>query len=189
MSEPAKQIGYLAAALKAPRIGEAAVRLAVQARDAGWTHEDYLIAVLDREVAARNASGAQQRIRAAGFEMNGARAQGQRPALDLHPPDDHFGRADDLSDLNDRRLTEERIRRQVQLIVGTRACPARDGSKAAGVHVVGDEHRGRVAQPIAAAIVRGRFERHDENPAGLERRNAADRRSLTPHGRWRKAGA
>ena len=67
MSEPAKQIGYLAAALKAPRIGEAAIRLAGQARDAGWTHEDYLIAVLDREVAARNASGAQLRIRAAGF--------------------------------------------------------------------------------------------------------------------------
>ena len=67
MSEPAKQIGYLAAALKAPRIGEAAIRLAGQARDAGWTHEDYLIAVLDREVAARNASGAQLRIRAASF--------------------------------------------------------------------------------------------------------------------------
>jgi hypothetical protein len=67
MSETAKQIGYLAAALKAPRIGEAAIRLAGQARDAGWTHEDYLIAVLDREVAARNASGAQLRIRAAGF--------------------------------------------------------------------------------------------------------------------------
>ena len=67
MGEPAKQIGYLSAALKAPRISEAAIRLAGQARDAGWTHEDYLIAVLDREVAARNASGAQLRIRAAGF--------------------------------------------------------------------------------------------------------------------------
>ena len=67
MSEPAKQIGYLAAALKAPRIGEAAIRLAGQAQDGGWTHQDYLIAVLDREVAARNASGAQRRIRAASF--------------------------------------------------------------------------------------------------------------------------
>ena len=62
-----KQIHYLAAALKAPRITEAAARLADQARDAGWTHEDYLAAVLDREVSARNASGAQLRIRAAGF--------------------------------------------------------------------------------------------------------------------------
>ena len=67
MNDPAKQISYLAAALKAPRIREAATRLAAQARDSGWTHEDYLIAVLDREVAARNASGAQLRIRAAGF--------------------------------------------------------------------------------------------------------------------------
>src|SRR5579862_4303596 len=62
-----KQLRYLAAALKAPRITETAARLADQARDAGWTHEDYLAAVLEREVSARNASGAELRIRAAGF--------------------------------------------------------------------------------------------------------------------------
>ena len=66
-SDTLKQLRYLAAALKAPRITEAAQRLADQARDAGWTHEDYLAAVLEREVSARNASGAQLRIRAAGF--------------------------------------------------------------------------------------------------------------------------
>jgi DNA replication protein DnaC len=65
--ESVKQLHYLAAALKAPRITEAAQRLADQARDAGWTHEDYLAAVLEREVSARNASGAELRIRAAGF--------------------------------------------------------------------------------------------------------------------------
>ena len=51
-TESVKQITYLAAALKAPRITEAAARLADQARDAGWTHEDYLAAVLEREVSA-----------------------------------------------------------------------------------------------------------------------------------------
>lgn len=66
-SDAVKQIHYLATALKAPRITEAATRLADQARDAGWTHEDYLAAVLEREVSARNASGAELRIRAAGF--------------------------------------------------------------------------------------------------------------------------
>ena len=66
-SDTVKQIHYLAAALKAPRITEAAQRLAGQARDAGWTHEDYLAAVLEREVSARHTSGAQLRIRAAGF--------------------------------------------------------------------------------------------------------------------------
>src|SRR5690349_11824641 len=66
-SDTMRQLRYLAAALKAPRITEAAARLAAQARDAGWTHEDYLAAVLDREVSARNASGAELRIRAAGF--------------------------------------------------------------------------------------------------------------------------
>lgn len=66
-TEALKQLTYLASALKAPRITESAVRLADHARDAGWTHEEYLAAVLDREVAARNASRAQPRIRAAGF--------------------------------------------------------------------------------------------------------------------------
>ena len=66
-TEIGKQIEYLARALKAPRIREAAARLGDQARDAGWSHEEYLAAVLDREVAARDASGAQLRTRAAGF--------------------------------------------------------------------------------------------------------------------------
>ena len=66
-AETIKQITHLATALKAPRITESAARLADHARDAGWTHEDYLAAVLDREVAARNASGARLRIRAAGM--------------------------------------------------------------------------------------------------------------------------
>jgi DNA replication protein DnaC len=66
-TDAAKQLAYLAGALKAPRITEAASRLADQARDAGWAHEDYLAAVLEREVSARNASGAQLRTKAAGF--------------------------------------------------------------------------------------------------------------------------
>jgi DNA replication protein DnaC len=66
-SEPVKQITYLAAALKAPRITETAARLADHARDSNWTYEEYLAAVLEREVSARNASGAALRIRAAGF--------------------------------------------------------------------------------------------------------------------------
>jgi DNA replication protein DnaC len=65
--ESVKQIHYLARALKAPRITEAAGRLADQARDASWSFEDYLAAVLEREVSARNASGAELRIRGAGF--------------------------------------------------------------------------------------------------------------------------
>ena len=66
-TEVAKQLHYLAGALKAPRILESATRLADQARDAGWSFEDYLAAVLEREVSARNASGSEMRIRHAGF--------------------------------------------------------------------------------------------------------------------------
>jgi DNA replication protein DnaC len=66
-TDAAKQLTYLAGALKAPRILDVAGRLADQARDAGWSFEDYLAAVLEREVSARNASGAELRMRAAGF--------------------------------------------------------------------------------------------------------------------------
>ncbi len=66
-SDTSKQIDFLSRALKAPRIRDAAARLADQARESSWSHEEYLAAVLDREVAARDASGAQLRIRAAGF--------------------------------------------------------------------------------------------------------------------------
>jgi len=66
-TDQVKQLTYLAGSLKAPRILEAAGRLAEQARAAGWSFEDYLAAVLEREVSARNASGARLRIRAAGF--------------------------------------------------------------------------------------------------------------------------
>ena len=65
--ESAKRVAYLANALKAPRIADAAGRLAEEARSAKWDYEDFLVAVLEREVSARAASGAQLRIRAAGL--------------------------------------------------------------------------------------------------------------------------
>jgi len=67
MNDTIKQLTYLAGALKAPRVIECAARLATQARDSNWAYEEYLAAVLEREVSARDASGAHLRIRAAGF--------------------------------------------------------------------------------------------------------------------------
>ncbi|MCH2220138.1 IS21-like element helper ATPase IstB [Mycobacterium gordonae] len=65
--DPIKTVCHYAQVLKAPRIRESAARLADQARDGGWSHEEYLAAVLSREVSAREASGAATRIRSAGF--------------------------------------------------------------------------------------------------------------------------
>lgn len=62
-----KELQYLTQSLKAPRIAQSYARIAEQARSSGWTHEEYLAAVLEQEVVARNASGARNRIRAAGF--------------------------------------------------------------------------------------------------------------------------
>jgi IstB-like ATP binding protein len=58
---------YLTKALQAPALRDAAVRLAERARDEGWSHEEYLAACLQREVAARDSHGAEGRIRAARF--------------------------------------------------------------------------------------------------------------------------
>lgn len=62
-----KDLQYLTQSLKAPRIAQSYARIAEQARTSGWTHEEYLAAVLEQEVVARNASGARNRIRAAGI--------------------------------------------------------------------------------------------------------------------------
>ena len=60
-------IAHQARLLKAPRIVGHYARLAEQGRDAGWSLEDYLAAVLAVESNARAESGARQRIRYAGF--------------------------------------------------------------------------------------------------------------------------
>ena len=66
-SDTAAQIAYLARVLKAPALRESAERLAAAAQDGGWTHQEYLAACLEAEIATRSAHGAQNRIRAAGF--------------------------------------------------------------------------------------------------------------------------
>lgn len=67
MSDVGAQIEYYARALRAPRIGSGFARLGDQARKAGWSHEEYLAAVLSREVSEREAAGAASRVKAARF--------------------------------------------------------------------------------------------------------------------------
>jgi DNA replication protein DnaC len=61
------EIAFLARALKAPALRDCAERLAARAREELWTHEEFLVACLQREVAARDAHGGEGRIRAARF--------------------------------------------------------------------------------------------------------------------------
>jgi DNA replication protein DnaC len=60
-------LAYLCRALKAPSLALAVVRLAERARTESWTHEEFLAACLEREVAARQSNGGEIRIRAAHF--------------------------------------------------------------------------------------------------------------------------
>jgi DNA replication protein DnaC len=61
------EIAFLTRALKAPSLREAVDRLAERAREQAWTHEEFLAACLQREVAARESHGGEGRIRAARF--------------------------------------------------------------------------------------------------------------------------
>jgi DNA replication protein DnaC len=61
------ELVYLTRALKAPALRDAAGRLAERARAEGWSHEEFLAACLQREVAARESYGGEGRIRAARF--------------------------------------------------------------------------------------------------------------------------
>jgi DNA replication protein DnaC len=63
----AGEIGFLTRALKAPTLRESVTRLAERARAETWSHEEFLVACLQREVAAREAHGGESRIRAARF--------------------------------------------------------------------------------------------------------------------------
>src|SRR3982751_1888682 len=63
----AAEVAFVTRALKAPALREAVPRLADRARTEGWSHEEYLVACLQREVAAREAHGGEGRIRAARF--------------------------------------------------------------------------------------------------------------------------
>jgi len=61
------EVAFLTRALKAPTLREAVPRLAARAREQSWSHEEFLIACLQREVAARESHGGEGRIRAARF--------------------------------------------------------------------------------------------------------------------------
>jgi DNA replication protein DnaC len=63
----ASELAFLTRALKAPSLAAAIDRLAERARAESWTHEEFLAACLQREVAAREAHGGEGRIRAARF--------------------------------------------------------------------------------------------------------------------------
>jgi DNA replication protein DnaC len=61
------EVAFLTRALKAPTLRESVSRLADRARAESWTHEEFLVACLQREVSARESHGGEGRIRAARF--------------------------------------------------------------------------------------------------------------------------
>src|SRR5919107_5443205 len=66
-TELGSKLAYLTRALKTPTIARVWEDLAAQARDRNWSHEEYLTAVLERQVADRESKGTVMRIRTAHF--------------------------------------------------------------------------------------------------------------------------
>ena len=61
------ELAFLTRALKAPTLRQSVARLAERARAESWSHEEFLAACLQREVAARESHGGEGRIRHARF--------------------------------------------------------------------------------------------------------------------------
>jgi DNA replication protein DnaC len=61
------ELAFLTRALKAPTLRDSVARLAERARTEAWSHEEFLAACLQREVAARQSHGGEGRIRQARF--------------------------------------------------------------------------------------------------------------------------
>jgi DNA replication protein DnaC len=59
------EVAFLTRALKAPTLRESVTRLAERARSESWSHEEFLVACLQREVSARESHGGEGRIRTA----------------------------------------------------------------------------------------------------------------------------
>lgn len=66
-TKQAADIAFLCRALKAPSLAAAVDRLGERARNDGWTHEEFLAACLEREVAARQDHGGEARVKTARF--------------------------------------------------------------------------------------------------------------------------
>ena len=66
-TQAGERLPYLLGKLKAPRVLERLEQTANTAREQGWPYEQFLEALLEAEVFARDASGARNRIRHAAF--------------------------------------------------------------------------------------------------------------------------
>ena len=105
-------------------------------------------------------------VGAADIDPDGPGANRQRISVDLHVADDDLRCAGELADLDHGGAAEDRVRRQVELIVGALARGARDRAEPACVQVVGDQDGDRLAEPVRPTVASRRLERRHQNPRG-----------------------
>ena len=93
------EITYLTRALKAPTLRDSVDRLVERAVAESWSHLEFLVACLQREVSARESHGGEGRIRAARFparksieEFDFDHARGLKRELIAHLGTEQFNR-------------------------------------------------------------------------------------------------
>lgn len=67
MTQVTKDIIFYTHALKTPRIAKTFQHMIDMAKDQGWSMEEFLAAVLETEVSARQAAGIQNKLQRAHF--------------------------------------------------------------------------------------------------------------------------
>jgi hypothetical protein len=119
-------------------------------------------AAVDAQQVGQRTPLDQRRRHAAGIETDGARLHDEIVALQCERAHHHGGRADDLTDADDRGVAERRHGRDAQ--PGKRPKPvlAPDRGRAERGEIVGEQHRGRFAQPVHPRLAGGVLERHDQ---------------------------
>src|SRR2546421_509149 len=145
----AAELAYLTRTLKAPSLAAAVDRLAERARAESWTHEEFLAACLQREVAARESHGGEARIRAARFPA--------RKALE------------DFDYDHQRSLKRDTIAhlRTLDFVAGKENAgvlrPLRTG--------LADRHQQQTIRPLGRGLRRRRRSRRHDRPAHPPRRS------------------
>ena len=145
-------IAHLTKALKAPTLRDAVDRLAERARAENWTHEEFLVACLQREVSARDSHGGEGRIRAARFPA--------RKSLEEFDFDHARGlKRETVAHLGTSGLRHRERQRRVPRTARDRQNPPRDRDRDPGLP-------GRAPRPVRHRLGMGRPPRRAAHRAG-----------------------
>ncbi len=91
------------------------------------------------------------RLQAADVDADRVRVNSQHVAVERKLADDHLGRADEMADLDHRRVAQRRGQREVQFLERTHPFVARNRGDASSAQLILQQYGGGFAEPLHAA--------------------------------------